>query len=162
MFLPLVPNVCGSGAVATRTTGEWQEWQDRQWEPSTHPTHRLACFASLCWSLCTLREKSQQNSKAQDSPAAGSPQLNRKHTSPERKTQGDGGAVGTGRPVPFCRGRREGGGRRGLPGAGARIRGGEPSDGPCSPVPCRAVPVGGMEELYSKAETLALRRKHIG
>lgn len=84
-------------------TDGWQEWQDRAWELSTPPrTTRLFCEFVL---LYTPREKTktktrnQHNSKAQDSPAAGPPQLNSKHEPSERKTQGDGGAVGTGRPV---------------------------------------------------------------
>lgn len=67
------------------------------------------------------------------------------------KVNPGGGAAG---PVPPPRGKREGGGR-GLAAAGAGIRGGG----------ARGVGgerAGGMEERYSKAETLALRRKHIG
>lgn len=60
-------------------------------------------------------------------------------------------------------GGREGRRERGWEGGGvwrSRLRD-KRRGAPGLPVPRRAMP-GGMEERYSKAETLALRRKHIG
>lgn len=99
--------------MATRMAEDWQEWQDRAWEP--RPTHQAGYSANLCCSAPLGKNKTKKPSAAPRHRTH--PRLarlsSRGNTSPpERKAQGDGGAVETGRPVlprpvPSRRGRRE-------------------------------------------------------
>jgi len=107
-------------------------------------------------------------SKPRPAPASQASAGPRRQQTPAQPPPGGKHGWGGGGAEPSRRGRREGGseagGEEGFGGGRRRHKRRGARAVPCRAVPCRAVPcrAGGMAERYSKAETLALRRKHIG